>query len=297
MGVAVVSPLLPLGLRPGPAFVSAANGLGFLQLQVWLGLVTEEVLFRARPYEATGRLARWRHPGPGLLARLADGLANSRLAGALLEPLPEVEMRSDIRDVVYVNYLVPAATLAPLVPEGLELQRVGPDGKYALFTFLTYQHGHFGFAFLGPLRRLLPSPVQTNWRVHVRDPRTGHEGITFVTNAISSAAPALGARLLTEGMPMHVLERAEVTRADDGAITVSLQPGAGSAPDGGGSSLNDFGLPEPLEPTSAPVTISRSFESMKPVAAAAQPEPHHARRLAVAPRARRTSQPPRLSPP
>lgn len=231
MGVAVVSPLLPLGLRPGPAFVSAANGLGFLQLQVWLGLVTEEVLFRARPYEATGRLARWRHPGSGLLARLADGLANSRLAGALLEPLPEVEMRSDIRDVVYVNYLVPAATLAPLVPEGLELQRVGPDGKYALFTFLTYQHGHFGFAFLGPLRRLLPSPVQTNWRVHVRDPRTKHEGITFVTNAISSAAPALGARLLTEGMPMHVLERAEVTRADDGAITVSLQPGAGSAPD------------------------------------------------------------------
>ena len=28
----------------------------------------------------------------------------------------------------------------------------------------------------------------------------------------------------------------------------------------------------PLEPTSAPVTISRSFDSMKPVAAAAQPE-------------------------
>jgi hypothetical protein len=28
----------------------------------------------------------------------------------------------------------------------------------------------------------------------------------------------------------------------------------------------------PLDPTSAPVTISRSLESMKPVAAAAQPE-------------------------
>ena len=28
----------------------------------------------------------------------------------------------------------------------------------------------------------------------------------------------------------------------------------------------------PLDPTSAPVTISRSFDSMKPVAAAAQPE-------------------------
>ena len=231
MAVAVVSPLLPPGMRPGPVFVSAANGLGFLQLQVWLGLVTEAVLFRARPYEATGRLARWRHPGSGLFARLADGLANSRLAGALLEPLPEVEMRSDIRDVVYVNYLVPAAMLEALVPEGLELERLGPDGKYALFTFLSYQHGHFGFAFLGPARRFLPSPVQTNWRVHVRDPRTGHDGIAFVTNAISSVVPALGARLLTEGMPMHVLERAEVTRAEDGAITVSLRPGAGSAPD------------------------------------------------------------------
>ncbi len=231
MVVAVVSPLLPAALRPGPAFVSAANGLGFLQLQVWLGLVSEAVLLRARPFEAYGRLARWRHPGDGVLARVADALANSRLAGALLEPLPEVEMRSDIRDVVYVNYLLLAERLAPLVPPGLELQRLGPQGKYALFSFLTYQHGHFGFAFLGGLRRFLPSPVQTNWRIHVRNPRTGHEGIYFLTNAITHVAPALGARLLTEGMPMHVLRDGTVTRAPDGELRVSLDPGAGSAPD------------------------------------------------------------------
>jgi hypothetical protein len=140
-------------------------------------------------------------------------------------------MRSDIRDVVYVSWLVPARVAEELVPEGLELQRLGPDGRWALFTFLTYQHGHFGFAFLGSLRRFMPSPVQTNWRVHVKDPVAGHVGITFVTNAISHTVPALAARLMTEGMPMHVLRDADVTRAEDGALRVRLDPGDGSAPD------------------------------------------------------------------
>lgn len=231
MLVAVAAPLLPATLRPSPDFVSTANGLGFLQLQVWLGLVAETVLLRARPNERFGRLAPWRHPGAGPLARAADALANSRLFGALLEPLPEVAMQSDITDVVYVNYLVLAETVAGFVPPGLELQRLGPDGRYALFTFLTYHHGHFGFSFLGPLRKLLPSPVQTNWRIHVRDPKRGYEGIYFLTNAITHTVPALAARLLTEGMPMHVLARGEVAHTADGALRITLDPGAGSAPD------------------------------------------------------------------
>jgi hypothetical protein len=231
MVVAVVGPLLPPAYRPSPAFVSAANGLGFMQLQVWLGLVTEEVLKRARPVEPYGRLARWRYPHAGIVGRLFDVFANSRLFGALLEPLPEAAMRSDITNVVYVNYLVPAERAEKMVPHGLELQRLGPDGKYALFTFLTFQHGHFGFGFLGPLRKLLPSPVQTNWRIHVKDPKNGHQGIYFLTNSITKAAPALAARLLTEGMPMHVLARGEIARGPDGEMRVELDPGDGSAPD------------------------------------------------------------------
>lgn len=231
MFVAVGGPLLPAPYRPSPAFVSTANGIGFLLLQLWLGLVSEAVLLRARPFEDFGRLARWRHPHPGVAGRALDLIANSRLFGALLEPLPEVTMRSDIEDVVYVNYLVAADVAEKLVPKTLELQRVGPGGKYALFTFLTYRHGHFGFAFLGPLRRLLPSPVQTNWRIHVVDPRTKHRGIYFLTNAITHSAPALAARLLTEGMPMHVLHRGAVERDGRGALHVVLDPGGGSAPD------------------------------------------------------------------
>ncbi|MEO8706202.1 MAG: DUF2071 domain-containing protein [Kofleriaceae bacterium] len=230
MLVAVIAPLLPEAQRPSAGFVSVANGLGFLQLQIWLALVTEQVLRRARPDDTHGRLARWRHPGRGPIAWLADTLANSRLAGAMLEPIPEFTMRSDITDVVYVNYLVPAEAAARFVPAGLELQRLGPDGRYALFTFLTYRHGHFGFAFLGPARKLCPSPLQTNWRIHVRNPRSGHAGIYFITNAITHAPHALVARLTAEGMPMHVLARGTLTR-EAGALRIALEPGTGSAPD------------------------------------------------------------------
>lgn len=43
MAIAVLSPLLPSGIRPSPSFVSTMNGFGFVQLQLWLALVTERV--------------------------------------------------------------------------------------------------------------------------------------------------------------------------------------------------------------------------------------------------------------
>lgn len=221
----------PPRLRPAPEVIAIGNAVGFTLMQVWLAVAAEIVLRRRRPLTACGRDAPWRHPWDNLAGRALDALANSRLAGAFLEPLPAFAMVSDITDVVYVNYLVPAERLLPLVPPGLMLQRLGPSKEYALFTFLTYRHGHFGFRLLGPLRRLMPSPVQTNWRIHVEDPRTGARGIFFVTNAITSTPQALGARMLTEGMPMHVLRKGEVRRDEDGAVHVELDPGTGSAPD------------------------------------------------------------------
>lgn len=157
--------------------------------------------------------------------------ANSLFVRKLCSLLPVFAFRSDITEVIYANYLVPHEQLAAWVPAGLTLQRLGPDGKWALFTFLTYRHGHFGPALLGPLRRLFASPVQSNWRIYVRDPRTEKEGIYFVTSAVTTALHSLGARLMAEGMPMHLLARGEVGRSADGAIRVLLDPGAGSAPD------------------------------------------------------------------
>jgi hypothetical protein len=222
-------PLLPRGLGPSPAFVAVGNALGFVLLQAWFALVAEEVLRRSRPVAASGRDAPWRHPRR-LLRPVADLLANSRFVRALAEVPPALAFDSDITDVIYVNYVVEASRLRPLVPAGLELQRYGLEGRWSVFTFLTFRHGHFGPRAIGPLRRLLPSPIHTNWRIHVRDPRTGKEGIHFVTNAIASTPHALGARLMSEGMPMHVLASAEL-RAEGDRFVLRLDPGDGSGPD------------------------------------------------------------------
>jgi hypothetical protein len=222
-------PKLPAAIQASPAVVAIGNAAGFLLLQAWFLLVTEQVLRRSRPDGAHGREAPWRHPRR-VVGSIADLAANSRAIRAYAELLPPLAMVSDITDVIYVNYLVEAARLRPLVPQGLELQTVGAGGRWSVFTFLTFRHGRFGPRMLGPLRRLLPSPIHTNWRIHVRDPRHDRHGIYFVTNAIASTPHALGARLMSEGMPMHVLAGAEL-RNEAGRIVLKLDPGGGSGPD------------------------------------------------------------------
>ena len=124
----------------------------------------------------------------------------------------------------------PPSAWRALVPAGLELQRLGPGGRHALFTFLTYRHGHFGPRLLGPLRRLLPSPVQSNWRIHVRDPRTGAAGSTSSPppsrRPSTRSAPGCwprGCRCTSPARPRSA--------ARGGAFHLRLDPGAGSAPD------------------------------------------------------------------
>ena len=216
---------------PGrPAWVdvvtSAGNAVAFVLLMAWLAGVTEHVLRRNRPTTAAGQWALWHHPRWPRL----DGIGNSRLVHAVGRWLPFVPLVSDVTDAVYVNYLVPAERLLPLVPAGLTLQRVGPDGASAVFTVLTYRHGHFGPPWLGPLRRLCPSPVQSNWRVYVVDPTTGRTGVLFVTTAIDATLGALVARATGVNVPMHVPAGADVRR-DGERVRITMKPGAGSAPD------------------------------------------------------------------
>jgi hypothetical protein len=229
--VVAVGPLLPASVRPSAELIAAGNALAFVIFMLWIVLVIEEVARRARPLATHGRWAPWRHPRRGVVGGAMGAVANSRFARAMLEWLPPLPLRSDITDVVYVNYLVPASRLEPLVPPGLELQRLGATGEWALFTFLTYRHGGFGPAFAGPLRKAFGSPVQSNWRIYVRDPVTKKEGIYFVTNAVSSVFHALGARVLAEGMPMHLFARAEISRDESGGVVMRFDGGDGSAPD------------------------------------------------------------------
>jgi hypothetical protein len=226
--VVSASMLLPEPWRLPPVVVSGGNAVAFVLFELWILGVLEYVLRRSRPAEAHGKMAAWRHPHPRL-GGVFDVVANSRAGRALLERAPAVALTSDVRDVVYVNYLLPAERLQPLVPDGLELQVVG--GRWAVFSHLTFRHGSFGPRLLGPGRRFCPSPVQSNWRIHVRDPRRGTLGVSFVTTAVADTTLALLCRLGSEGLPMHVPAHGAVRRDPDGTLHLLIDPGRGTAPD------------------------------------------------------------------
>ncbi|HET6248499.1 MAG TPA: DUF2071 domain-containing protein [Tepidisphaeraceae bacterium] len=230
-GVSTICIFLPPAHRPAGFVAAGGNAVGFILLQLWLLLVLEQVLRRARPDSAYGAWKPWRAPGKSPSGRCSALIANSRFARRIGELFPPPALRSDIRDVVYINYLVASERLEKFVPAGLELQRLGPNGRYAMFSILTYRHGHFGPRILGAFRRCTLSPVQSNWRLYVTDPRTGHAGVYFLTTAISSSVYALAGRLLSEGVPMHRLKSGHACRTAAGEFEIAIDPGAGSAPD------------------------------------------------------------------
>ena len=179
----------------------------------------------------------YRHPRPGRTGRLIERLANStRVAHwrhAILSRLPFVTLASDVVDVIYVSWLVDASAAQALLPPGVTLwQR---DGKTP-FTVLTYRHGHFGPRLAGPLRRLMPSPLQSNWRLYLEPAQERTQAgappvatVFFLKNIMDSLPHALGTRLFSDILPTHLA--AGMTHAVDAQQAhCSIVPGAGSAP-------------------------------------------------------------------
>ncbi|SFX84565.1 Uncharacterized conserved protein (COG2071) [Janthinobacterium lividum] len=143
--------------------------------------------------------------------------------------LPFLTLHSDVRDVVYVSWLVDAAAAQRLLPAGVTLWQRG--GKTP-FTVLTYRHGHFGPALLGPLRKLLPSPLQSNWRLYLDHTPAGAPAVPcvyFLKNIMDSLPHALGTRLFSDILPTHLAAGMthEVTATQ---ARCSIASGAGSAP-------------------------------------------------------------------
>ena len=175
----------------------------------------------------------YRHPRAGWQGRLFAALANctrfAKMRQAVMSRLPFLTLHSDVRDVVYVSWLVDAEAAQRLLPAGVTLWQRG--GKTP-FTVLTYRHGHFGPALLGPLRKLLPSPLQSNWRLYLDHAPPGAPAVPcvyFLKNIMDSLPHALGTRLFSDILPTH--PAASMT-LDVGATQAgcSIASGAGSAP-------------------------------------------------------------------
>ena len=175
----------------------------------------------------------YRHPRAGWPGRLFAALANctrfAKVRQAVMSRLPFLTLHSDVRDVVYVSWLVDAAAAQRLLPAGVTLWQRG--GKTP-FTVLTYRHGHFGPALLGPLRKLLPSPLQSNWRLYLDHTPAGAPAVPcvyFLKNIMDSLPHALGTRLFSDILPSHLADNMtlEVTATQ---ARCTITPGVGSAP-------------------------------------------------------------------
>ncbi|MGN6111390.1 MAG: hypothetical protein ACTHOC_00005, partial [Luteimonas sp.] len=178
------------------------------------------------------------HPSPGFTGRALAAIANNaairRMRRALMSLLPFARLASEVEDVVYLTWIVPVERVRPLVPPGVAIvDRAG----LTLFTILTYRHGHFGAKCLGPLRRLCPSPLQSNWRLYVEALPGGAPPartvsaptVLFLRNVFDSPLYALGSRLASDALPSHLARGFVHRRSGDGYET-RIEPGVGSAP-------------------------------------------------------------------
>ncbi len=166
--------------------------------------------------------------------QLANGLGNVRWLRRIRRAVTRVTgipvMASDVRDIGYASWVVPLRLVAHLVPRGVTLHV--RDGK-TILTVLTYRHGHFGPAFLGPLRRIFPSPLQSNWRLylHVPPEREGDEqdhNVLFLRNLFDSALYALGTRIVTDVMASQHA-RPFLHRREGARLTTQLDNRDGAA--------------------------------------------------------------------
>ncbi|ENX17237.1 hypothetical protein F895_01179 [Acinetobacter sp. CIP 64.2] len=119
-----------------------------------------------------------------------------QLRRMIMRILPFMPLQSQVRNIVYLSWLVDVEQVRQRYPDPVTLWE--KDGK-TIFTILTYQHQHFGFAFLGKLRQLMPSPLQSNWRFYLDDsqPKT----VIFEQVIVDQALYVMGGRLASDVMP------------------------------------------------------------------------------------------------
>lgn len=173
------------------------------------------------------------HPRAGAVGHVLNLLVNSRRLAAcrraVLSHLPFAVLESDVTDVIYATWMVDVRKAATFAPAGAQLWQC--QGKTP-FTILCYRHGHFGPRFAGPLRRVFPSPLQSNWRLYLEQPMPAAPQlatVAFVQNVFSSAVYAASTRLFSDALPSHLAACFELV-VDAQTACVRIDPGLGSAP-------------------------------------------------------------------
>jgi len=132
------------------------------------------------------------------LNTLLNSISFWRFKTIIFKPFTYLKLRSDIEEVIYLNWLIPKERITSLIPKNVKVQE--HDG-FVVFTCLIYKHKNFAPLLFGPFRKFFGSPYQSNWRLYIDYPKkhkSNNEGtILFIKNILSSINYTIGSRLMS----------------------------------------------------------------------------------------------------
>jgi len=172
------------------------------------------------------------HPTRSLWGKSLNFFCNNKTIRAtrrfFFSRLPFLKMRSEIKDVVYVNWLVDHHKACRFLPPNIS--PINFQGK-TLFTILTYKHGNFRPSLLSFAKFAFPSPLQSNWRFYIDkiDGESVEQKVWFVSNVMDNLLYALGTRWFSDAMLTHFPPSFRFLKSEN-SFDIEIGAGAGSCP-------------------------------------------------------------------
>jgi hypothetical protein len=112
-------------------------------------------------------------------------------------PFSKLKLKSDIKNIVYLNWLVPTEKIKHLVPENYKLVQYGDA---VLLTVLNYKHGILRPGAFDNVKGIFGSPFQSNWRLYLE---AKEPTVLFISNVMSSLIYSLGSRIFSNIIQAH----------------------------------------------------------------------------------------------
>ncbi|EMK20402.1 DUF2071 domain-containing protein [Leptospira kirschneri] len=174
------------------------------------------------------------HNNQNLIAKTLNVFLNNilfiKIKRIVFYPFTKIRLKSDIKNVVFMNWMVPIKKVEHLIPKHAKV-RIYDD--QVLFTILTYEHGNFRPTIFNKIKSIFGSPLQSNWRLYIKNHElfeTSKSSVYFIKNIMNSFTYAIGSRVFSNILQTHLPEKFEHYR-DTNKIITKILSGKSSAPD------------------------------------------------------------------
>ena len=141
-------------------------------------------------------------PFTSILNFLLNNVYFIQIKEFLNSPFSKVKLKSDIKDVVYFNWMIPINKVEHLVPKGMVLEKYG---NLVLLTILNYNHGNFRPNIFNSIKSFFGSPNQSNWRLYLNSNSLDHKQPTvlFIVNIMDNLLYTIGSRIFSNILQTH----------------------------------------------------------------------------------------------